>query len=1785
MSYLTKQPIRVRNARQNNLQGVDVEVPVGGVTLVTGVAGAGKSSLVFDVLYAEGHRRYVETFSTYARQFLERLDRPDAEAVEGVLPGIAIGRTAPVKTSRSTVGTITSIDDYLRPLFARAAGLYCQECGQRVQCDTPASVYRLLIEEYPQQTAFICFTRPVGDVSPESLRETFRQAGFSRLLENGVPVRLEEADFAKIRNAHAVVVLDRVIPGEGKRRRLMESLETAFKYGHGHIDVYVADIPSPLRFSDRLHCPDCDVEYSDPVPALFSFNNPVGACERCNGFGRIIDIDPDLVIPDQRRSLAEGCVKPFQTDSFAQCQEDLLAFAYKHGIPADVPWQELAAEDKEMIWYGEPGGRWYGVKAFFDWLQSRRYRKHARILMSRYRHYLPCPVCRNGKLKENALNFYLGDKNFPQVQALSIGDALAFFENWQPPAHDAAVALLVNEIRQRLSFLNDVGLTYLSLSRKSRTLSGGETQRVTLATALGSSLTNTLYVLDEPSVGLHARDKERLAGVLSRLARLGNAVVVVEHDPAFLAVADHVIDLGPGPGLNGGKVVYQGPLSNLAGCRESVTAACLREIPGVNPSARQEKQVRQQVRTESLKVSNARENNLADLTVEFPLNTLTCVCGVSGSGKSSLVDYVLYRNIQRSFGLQVMEPGECGEIEGIGQITRTEFVDQSPLSRSSRMNAATYMKILDPLRAVFAATEAARERGFTSSAFSFNTAAGACPHCQGSGFERVELQFLPDAFVRCPACDGQRFRSEVLEVRCREHNIAEVLALPADETAELFSDNSRIVKAVQPLLDIGLGYLSLSQAAPTLSGGEAQRLKIARHLAQAQESTGILFLLDEPTTGLHPADVRELINALYKLVDNGNSVIVIEHDLAVIQSAEWVVELGPEGGDRGGRIVGEGSPDTIVKSGTPTGEALRKIRQTPVEEFPARTVPAENSLAAAETNYDERIRVTGAREHNLANIDVSFPRDQLIAVTGVSGSGKSTLAFDVLYAEGRQRFLDCLPAYARQYTQPLTRADVDKIESVPPTVALQQKVTPAAAMSTTGTVSEIYHYLRLLFASLGVPHCPKCDIAGEKAEPAAIARRVAEQFPGCEIQILAPLIKQRKGYHKDIIEHVRKHGIDEVRVDGEFYSTASPPALDRYRVHDVEALINRRRVTAGAGKEQCVKDIENALQTGGGSMKISVPEVAEERLFSTRRSCPECGAGLPTSDPRLFIWSQKFGACPACNGSGIDPRFSHDDDEEELAEPPVCPDCFGTRLRPEARAVRINDKHIGEIAALSFTRVRDWLQSLNMPESEVAERVFPELQTRLNLLEQLGVGYLTVDRATNTLATGEAQRVRIAAELSSNLRGVCYVLDEPTVGLHQRDIRALIRCLEELRENGNTVVVVEHEESFIRTADTVIDMGPGAGTAGGKVVAEGAPDAIRDCPESVTGCWLRGDGKPPAWQRRGLNKTKKLKLKGAKLHNLQNIDVDFPLERLVCVTGVSGSGKSTLVRDVTYRAVQEKLRGHAPSSRLLTSITGWEHISSAKEVDESPIGRTPRSVPATYIGVMDVIRQIFARTADARTLGYKAGRFSFNVKGGRCEACGGQGRHKVEMPLLPVVYIPCDECDGRRYNAETLNVKYNDKSVADVLEMTVDESLSFFRNFPRVVRPLKFLAEIGLGYVRLGQPSPTLSGGEAQRLKLAAELAGRSRGGGFYVLDEPTTGLHMADVAKLLRALQKLVENGNTVIVIEHDLDMISSADCVIDLGPEGGEEGGSVVARGTPEEIARSQTSRTAPFLREYLQ
>ena len=2050
--------IRIRGARQNNLKNLDLDIHTGELTVVTGVSGSGKSSLVFDTLYAEGQRRYVETFSPYARQFLDRMDKPQVDRIEGIPPAIAIDQTNPVRTSRSTVGTMTEVNDHLKLLFARVATLYCQGCGQAVKRDSADTIYidlKLRAEKTSDPRVAITF--------PVVVPENFKESEVEQFLSAQGYTRVHAREGATLH-----VVQDRMRISTAEKARVMEALEAALLHGKGRVNVFVLPhlqeerivghprlqgerivghpplqgeggggdgfpaneqpaktIPlptSPLkregpsvqwRYSSALHCATCDITYSDPHPSSFSFNNPLGACETCRGFGRVIGIDLGLVIPDENKTLAEGAIKPWQTPSFKECQDDLTKYMKARNIPMDLPWRDIGPNDKRYIvdgddtwrtWDKDANKRWYGVRRFFDWLESKAYKMHIRMLLSRYRAYTPCNACEGARLKPTSLNFRIGtctaaDAILPSSKRFSprhfkfdratlevlpgltihdlaivpIAKLHTFFSSHDFAAQgsvlDEAGELVLGEMRSRLGYLCDVGLGYLTLDRQSRTLSGGEVQRINLTTALGTSLTNTLFVLDEPSIGLHPRDMTRIIGVMQRLKNAGNTLVVVEHDPQIMFAADRLLDIGPGPGERGGHIIFDGAPRALASTKDSRTAAYLlgrerilrtrRAIESPSPAARGRMPdgagdgsgvgsngSRAAIKSKStaltpapalasapvaprtagegavprenvICLTGARENNLKNITVEFPLRALVTVTGVSGSGKSTLIQDILVPALYKAKGKTTDTPGAYDTLFGHQNVDDVVFVDQSPIGKSSRSNPASFVGAFDAIRNIFAKSAMSLERGYTAGTFSFNAGNGRCATCSGSGFEHVEMQFLSDVYLRCPDCDGTRFRSDTREVKVNDKSISDALDLTVSEAIVFFKDikgGADVLRTLQPLADVGLEYVRLGQPVPTLSGGEAQRLKLAGHLAESVDARpmsalpkrikpddpkhprGKLFVFDEPTTGLHFDDIAKLLRAFDKLLDAGHSVIVIEHNLDVIAASDWLIDLGPEGGDAGGEVIAVGSPDAIRAHPTShTGKALRdyerdlaflKDAATPAPVTSQKSSKTKTTTESSAFSYVDAVQsarasgafigvqeppvtyltkraarsisVLHAREHNLKNISVEIPSTGFTVITGPSGSGKSTLAFDIIFNEGQRRYLESLNAYARQFVQPSARPDVDAIHGIPPTVAIEQRVSRGGRKSTVATLTEIYHFLRLMWMKIGTQYCPTCDVPIEPQSLDAIATRVLKEFKGKQATVLAPLVINRKGLYTDLAKWAKGKGFAHLRVDGELIPVAPWPRLDRFTEHTIELPIGTHDI--GTGKTaKTEKELRTALtqglEYGKGVVHVLAwkqgTAKAELVVFSTKRACPSCGTSFAELDPRLFSFNSKHGWCTSCQGTGeMVKGFKRDDrvseefadreldaflDAKEAFE--VCVTCDGARLNPIARNVRFRELGIHQLVSQSVIDVERFVEALKLSgrEEEIARDIIAEVKSRLSFLQEVGLGYLTLNRSAPTLSGGEAQRIRLAAQLGSNLQGVAYILDEPTIGLHARDNQILLNTLEKLQAKGNTLIVVEHDEDTIKRAHHIIDLGPGAGVRGGEIVAQGTAEELKANPKSITGQFLRNPLKHPLHQRSSVDKGSDfVEVKGASLNNLRNVTAKIPLSRLSVITGVSGSGKSTLAREVLHENLAalvsaQNNRKKTPALTGCKSITGWESIDRVLEVDQTPVGKTPRSCPATYIGFWDNIRKLYAETTESKMRGYGPGRFSFNSKGGRCDACDGAGVITIEMNFLPDVKLPCDVCNGARFNSETLSVKWREKSIGDVLAMNVDDAVDFFATMPSIHHPLKLMRDVGLGYLTLGQPSPTLSGGEAQRIKLVTELAKvkapmvltestdpadapklskkaqklakkpmpavivKAAGGGrrslnphtLYVLDEPTVGLHMADVEKLIHVLHRLVDAGNTVILIEHNLDLIAEADWIIDMGPEGGTGGGNVVIAGDVAALLKAKaTSHTGRVLAAFL-
>jgi excinuclease ABC subunit A len=1406
-------------------------------------------------------------------------------------------------------------------------------------------------------------------------------------------------------------------------------------------------------------------------------------------------------------------------------------------------------------------------------------------------------------------------------------------------------------------------------------------------------------------------------------------------------------------------------------------------------------------KTAWLTVRGARHNNLRNIDVGFPLGRFTCVTGVSGSGKSSLLNDILYRALARELNrATTLEPGEHDGIDGLEHLDKVIAIDQSPIGRTPRSNPVTYIKVFDEIRALFAKLPDSKLRGYKPGRFSFNVhtggrGGGRCEACQGNGANRIEMDFLSDVWVRCPVCEGKRFGRETLQIQYKHKSIADVLEMDVQQALLHFDNIPRTRSMLQTLHDVGLDYIKLGQPSTTLSGGEAQRIKLARELVK--RPTGrTLYVLDEPTTGLHFDDIRKLLNVLHGFVDAGNTVIVIEHNLDVLKTADWIIDLGPEGGEEGGGIVVEGTPEEVAAcAASYTGQALRdvlghvsaKCRMKNAEQekrTPAGQRHSELGILHSEFCTDS-ITVVGARQHNLKDLTVSLPRERTTVCTGVSGSGKTSFAIDTVFNEGYRRYVESLSAYARQFLGQMTKPKVDHVEGLSPAICIEQKAASKNPRSTVGTITEVYDYLRVLWARIGTPYCPRCQVPIGTQTVDEICDRVMALEAGSPIIILAPVTLGEGETYAGLFNRLRSSGYTRVRTDGQIVRTTHATTLDPRRKHRVEVVVDRTVVKRGRSRaspdnrSRIGESVEHALALGNGVMTLLVEEVERvhedsdegtqgrsgreartvpqivrtperEFMFSQKLACTGCGTSYEELSPQHFGFNSQLGWCETCEGLGVQrgapaaaiikypqrsllkgaiagwphieprspmgrlltalcerlgvgvnaplttwtakqkqvlmfgtegaasfsPRGAATSDwidaggafpssvpsSLRASMPSVrfhwrgffptidtatryswslrhrlhsavtdipCATCRGGRLRPDAAAVRVGDKTVVEVCEMPLAQCATFFKKLRLDkrQRQIAGELLKEIRNRLQFLIDVGLEYLTLHRAAPTLAGGEAQRIRLASQVGSGLCGVLYVLDEPTIGLHPRDTRRLIDALNKLRNLGNTLLLVEHDRDVIRSADRILDFGPRAGSAGGEIVAHGRPPdflkrVARPCvtanstvlgaatrtadtavpppdkvPASLTRAYLSGETAIPIpsnrrpvepWKgdgegtegRRGTAPPRRpddpvrdwLVVRGARQNNLKDITVPLPLGRFICVTGVSGSGKSSLVNDILWPALARAKNYANLTPGEYDQIDGLRQLDKVINVDQSPIGNTPSSNPATYTGTFDWIRELFARLPDSKVRGFDAGRFSFNRPAGRCEACQGYGQKRIEMHFMPDVWVECETCGGKRYSPETLEIRFKGKNIADVLEMSVADALELFKNVPRVRRMLQTLADVGLDYVQLGQPAPTLSGGEAQRVKLAAELGKPDTGRTFYILDEPTTGLHFDDIHKLLAVIHRLVDLGNTVLVVEHNLDVIKCADWVIDLGPEAGDAGGYIVAMGTPERIASSE-------------
>ncbi len=1825
MSASRPDAIRLRGVRQNNLKGFDVDIPVGKLIAVTGLSGAGKSSLVFDTLHAEGQRRYVETFSPYVRQFLELLPSPALDSAENVRPSVAIKQGNAVRTSRSTVGTMTELCDWFKVWFAHRAELIDPASGERIIPRGPDAAWEDSLRRFPNQALSLAFAvQKPAELEWKTIAEEFTKAGFTRAFAGQNRLRLTEDAIPKS-TTEILVIQDRVVITADQTSRFHEAAMAAFRLGGGRLRLLDDQGTELSRYSEALESPIDGRKFRPATPALFSFNSPIGACPECRGFGRVIGLDWKKIIPNPTITLAEGAIACFQGTVYGESQRDLLKACRKAGIPLDVPWKKLSKAHRKFVEEGEatyvPGeweSKWYGIRGFFRWLESSTYKMHVRVFLSRWRAYEECPKCAGKRFCAESLWWKWQGRTLPDFYLMPVTALRQLLAPLAPkdsrhPADHALEAILA-----RLGYLEAVGLGYLALDRLSRTLSGGEVQRVNLTSCLGACLADTVFVLDEPSVGMHARDLARMVGILRGLVEQGNTVVVVEHDEAVMRAADWLIEIGPSPGAAGGHLIYQGKPEGILKVKDSATGGWLsgKRKPVVRPPRTVDDT------TARLRVQGASVNNLQDFSCTIPLGRLVGLCGVSGSGKSTLLHQVIGRRDPESGN----DGLESKWLQFDREPSEVALVDQSPATRTPRSNPALYVGAWDAIRNLLGNSADAKAAGLTPSHFSFNAGEGRCERCGGAGWETVEMQFVSDVALPCPSCQGKRFRDEVLAFQFDGKSVGDLLAMSVTEARIFLGERTPASSQLACLEEVGLGYLSLGQPLTTLSGGEAQRLKLVRFLSKIDtRKSGALLLLDEPTTGLHREDVARLIGLFHRLTAAGHSLIVVEHHLDVLKSCDWILEMGPEAGPGGGQLVAEGTPAKVATAGTVTGNFLAQGEEAFAKPGTTKSKPRPTSIS-----------LRGAREHNLKNVSLDIPHGSLTVMTGVSGSGKSSLAFDILFAEGQRRFLECVSAYARQFVEQLSKPDIDSLTGLPPTVAIEQRITRGSAKSTVATVTEVAQYLRVLFARAGILHSPVSGEPLEEMTEDAVVRLVVQKIKSLKkgsVLLGSPLVRARKGHHRPLAEWAESKGLRQLRCDGKLTPIEGFDGLDRYGEHDVDAIVGELKFdgtillpdeTEEVGEKSLRTLVRQALQFGKGACVLLNAHGEQVAFFSTSRSDPATGESYPAVDPKHLSWNSPRGWCPDCRGHGLEVEKFSADEEESLNENAIadrvgeaaCPTCHGERLGPIGRSVKLTGAKGRSLSLPGLLRLQpdeslNFLSTLKLGvrEKAIVDALLPEIAARLRFLDSVGLGYLALDRGADTLSGGEAQRIRLAAQLGSTLSGALYVLDEPSIGLHPRDNDRLIESLQGLRDRGNTVLVVEHDEDTMRAADLVIDMGPGAGLHGGEIVAQGTAKALEKLPDSVTGRFLReaiphpllgarrpisGKGAPAEW----------IKLKHAALRNLKNFDVEIPIGRLTVVCGVSGAGKSTLVTDLLAPAIRlavskkkESITGKEalatvshqgkPAFQNLTGLKGFRQLVV---VDQEPIGKTPRSTPATYIGAWDLIRDRMASLPESAIRGHGAGFFSFNTSGGRCEACSGAGRIKLEMSFLPDTYVVCDECAGSRYGVAAKAIRWNGKSAADLLLLTFEEAAEFL-SFDAKLRDLcGLMVKTGLGYLTLGQSSPTLSGGEAQRLKLVSELAlglptfrERSRGQirpNLYILEEPTIGLHQSDCRRLIELLHALVALGHTVVVIEHHPDVIAEADWVIEIGPEGGNGGGQLVHAGDPESLAANRHSPTAPAL-----
>lgn len=1771
--------IHIKGASEHNLKNVDASVPLYCRTAVTGPSGSGKSSLIVDTLFSEGQRRYIETLSTFSRQCLDRLDKPQVDEIDEVPPAVSINRATTIRNASSTVATLTGAHKMVRGIFALLSQLYCPRCSSLVEeytADKIAERIRKIADEESISKAAVGFSVEVPEsFTNEEAEQLLSSIGFVRVLEKRKKTGKHEY----------IAAADRFRIGSIDDERLVEAVNTAIKKGSSAL-LYSLDGETPsfiCEFKLGLFCEGCATRFARATPQTFDFRLSLGACSKCRGFGNIRILDVDKMIPSKTASFRNNAVDLLRVPSLSEEKADFLQWLeHDAGISPLASFNDLSTEEQNTVLYGD-GRRWKGL----DWLLTEvdKYflKKGGFTTGLKYRKEILCPECHGNRLRRESLSWKLKSAggrtlHIGDVFSMEIEELRVLFEGLAKQNNRPEADPLIKELLSLLRYMSGSGLGYLSLSRESRSLSGGELQRVNLASALGSSLVNTLFVLDEPSCGLHVRDAKRISRIIDELVEAGNTAVLIEHSPALLSDSGHWIEMGPGSGSDGGRAIYQGSAEDAlkAGTPTARYAAGSIRI-------KSERQKKTPSGEEFIRVTNAAKNNLKNISVDIPLGCITAVTGVSGSGKSTLIEDTL---------VEGMESLDSKTVLFSKTPVKTCFISQKSMSFQQISSPASALGITDELRRIFSTSHEAELLGLKP--IDFSTASsrsrGRCSHCSGTGFEKIDMQFLSERLMPCPVCKGRRFNNEIQSVCLKDSfgndvSYPDVLDMTIDEAAVRLKSTKKLSAALNSLQAVDLGYIKLGQPLRTLSSGELQRIKLATAIStpkfwNADSKERFLFVFDEPTAGLDFREVEVILKLFERLSSSGHSIVFVDHNLDLIQNADWVIELGPVGGTGGGRIIFEGPAQELEASDTPTGKELALWNnRTPKTTF--------SGFSDNHSSPSPNISVSGAKEHNLKNIDLEIKRGVFTVMSGPSGSGKSTLAFDIIFSEGQRRFLNTMNAYERTFVTLPATPDISSITGIPPTVAISQRTSRGGMRSTVATMTEIYPYLRLIFEKQGTVECPECRASCLSYSISESAAKIAFSSLGSDYVVLStPVAASSYGARNRSVKDALNEGVN-LYLRGEPYNQSLNLTQNDFRALSREAARLHK-----PGESELTEVLSRLFKTAKivwASFFTSEGTYLDSQYFSIDPTCPRCMKTLPKLTSHHFSFNSSIGSCPKCRGFGVvskelarlirkgsefesDPKLG--DDEYE-----TCPKCKGGRLSPEALSVSWHGKSIADICSMNTEQACEFFKRVKLDAKEhyIIGDVVEEIRSKLSFLMQLGLDYLSLDRSAPTLSGGESQRIRLAAHLGSNLSGVCYVLDEPTIGLHAEDNEKLISAVKGLNRKGNTVLVVEHDLDTIRSADEVIDMGPGSGRLGGRIVSRGTPEEIAADPNSPTGKYLRMD--PQSYfntQNSDHESADTLIFRKVKFRNLDIPEISIPQGKLVALTGKSGSGKSSLAREVIYPVLEAFIKsGITTSNRCEIDAESARMFCGVQLIDQSPLHGNSRSCPATYTNIWKDIREIFGASNEAKIRGFDAGRFTFNKPEGACPECSGRGYKEFTLSYLPHSEQLCEACMGERFNRETLSVHWKGKSIGDVLKMSVDEAMEFFSSHSRIYEKLKLMSESGLGYLQLGQGSGTLSGGEGQRIKLVAELSSRSslkKGGMLYILDEPTVGLHMKEVELLIRILRRLVEHGATVLVIEHNLEFIAACDHIIDLGPGGGSHGGRIVAKGTPNELSQKK-------------